>query len=130
MARQAMIELKAIHSVMQFLDSRISMKTRPYAHIIYGHNMKNGAMFGSLRYYENSAFYHNEPFITFDTMYERGRYVIFAVGTVSVEEWGRNYGDFYGLRSVNAAERQAAIDAVIAVWSSPAASGREKIKPR
>lgn len=97
-----------------FLDSGISMKTRPYAYIIYGHNMKSGAMFGSLRNYENSAFYHNDPFITFDTMYEGGRYVIFAVGTISVEEWGRNYVDFYGLRSVNAAERQAAIDAVIA----------------
>ena len=90
------------------------MKTRPYTYIIYGHNMKSGAMFGNLRNYENSTFYHNDPFITFDTMYEGGRYVIFAVGTVSVEEWGRNYLDFYALRSANVSERQAAIDAVIA----------------
>ena len=97
-----------------FLDSGINMKTRPYTYIIYGHNMKSGAMFGNLRNYENSTFYHNDPFITFDTMYEGGRYVIFAVGTVSVEEWGRNYLDFYALRSANVSERQAAIDAVIA----------------
>lgn len=31
-----------------FLDAAISLKTRPYAYIIYGHNMKSGAMFGSL----------------------------------------------------------------------------------
>lgn len=97
-----------------FLDSSISLKTRPYTYIIYGHNMKSGAMFGSLRNYENSVFYHNDPFITFDTMYEMGRYVIFAVGTVSMEEWGRNYVDFYALRSASIPERQAAIDALIA----------------
>ena len=97
-----------------FLDSGISLKTRPYTYIIYGHNMKSGAMFGSLRNYENSTFYHNDPFITFDTMYETGRYVVFAVGSVSTEEYGRNYVDFYALRSSSIPERQAAIDALIA----------------
>jgi len=96
-----------------FLDSGISLKERPYTYIIYGHNMKSGAMFGSLRNYENSTFYHNDPFITFGTMYETGRYVIFAVGSVSTEEWGRNYVDFYALRSTNIPDRQASIDALI-----------------
>ena len=97
-----------------FLDSSISLKTRPYTYIIYGHNMKSGAMFGKLRNYENSAFYHNDPFITFDTMYEMGRYVIFAVGTVSTEERDKNYLDFYAIRSANIQERQKAIDALLA----------------
>lgn len=97
-----------------FLDSSISLKTRPYTYIIYGHNMKSGAMFGSLRNYENSTFYHNDPFITFDTMYETGRYVIFAVGTVSTEEGNSNYLDFYALRSANIPDRQTAINALIA----------------
>ena len=97
-----------------FLDSGISLKTRPYTYIIYGHNMKSGAMFGNLRNYENRTFYHNDPFITFDMMYETGRYVIFAAGSVSVEERGRNYVDFYALRSANVPERQAAIEALIA----------------
>ena len=96
-----------------FLDSAISLKTRPYAYIIYGHNMKSGVMFGSLRNYENSTFYHNDPFITFDTMYESGRYVIFAVGSVSTEKWGQNYVDFFALRSASIQERQTAIDALI-----------------
>lgn len=76
--------------------------------------LKSGAMFGSLRNYENSVFYHNDPFIAFDTMYETGRYVIFAAGCVSTEEWGRNYVDFYALRSANIPERQAAIDTLLA----------------
>ena len=97
-----------------FLDAAIALKTRPYAYIIYGHNMKSGAMFGSLRNYENSTFYHNDPFITFDTMYETGRYVIFAVGTVSTVEGGLNYVDFYALHSAKIPERKAAIDALIA----------------
>ena len=96
-----------------FLDSAIGLKTRPYTYIIYGHNMKNGTMFGSLRNYENSTFYHNDPFITFDTLYESGRYVIFAAGSVSTEEHGNNYVDFFSLRSANIPERQAAIDVLI-----------------
>ena len=97
-----------------FLDSGISLKERPYTYIIYGHNMKSGAMFGGLRNYENSTFYHNDPFITFDMIYETGRYVVFAVGSVSTEDYGRNYVDFYALRSANIPERQAAIDTLIA----------------
>ena len=96
-----------------FLESAISISTRPYTYILYGHNMKTGAMFGSLRNYENRKFYHLDPFITFDTMYEGGRYVIFAVGTVSTEEYDRHYVDLYDLRSKDREKRQAAIDALI-----------------
>ncbi len=97
-----------------FLDAGSSLKSRPYTYIIYGHNMKSGAMFGSLRNYENRAYYHNAPFITFDTMYEEGRYVIFAAGSVSTEEWSRNYVNFYALKSADIAGRRKAIDALIA----------------
>lgn len=96
-----------------FLDSAIELKKQPYTYIIYGHNMKSGAMFGSLWNYENSSVYHNDPFITFDTIYETGRYVIFGAGVVSTEEDGRNYVDFYVLRSAKGTQRQAAIDDLI-----------------
>ena len=49
--------------------------------MIYGHNMKTGAMFGNLRNWENASFYHKNPIIHFETMYEEGDYVIFSVGT-------------------------------------------------
>ncbi len=104
-----------------FLDSGISLKERPYTYIIYGHNMKSGAMFGSLRNYENSTFYHNDPFITYDTMYETGRYVIFAVGSVSIQPRSRHYVDFFSFLSANVQTRQKAIDALKAasVYSCP-----------
>lgn len=104
-----------------FLDASIGIKTRPYTYILYGHNMKTGAMFGSLRNYENKTFYHADPFIAFDTMYEDGRYVIFFVGSISTEEYGRNYVDLRDLKSASREARQAAIDALIAasVYTCP-----------
>lgn len=96
-----------------FLDAAIDLKIRPYTLIVYGHNMKSGAMFGSLRNYENLTFYHRDPFITFDQMYEPGRYVIFAVGSISVEEYGAHYVDFFGLKSANIQERQTAINTLM-----------------
>lgn len=66
-----------------FLDESCDLDYRPYVYMIYGHNMKTGAMFGCLRNWENSNFYHNNPFIQFDTMYEDGQYVVFSVGIMS-----------------------------------------------
>lgn len=104
-----------------FLEAAIDLKTRPYSYILYGHNMKTSAMFGCLRNYENKAYYHAEPFLSFDTMYEEGRYVIFAVGTVSTEEYGRHSVDFHDLKSLDWEARQKAIDALIdaSVFSCP-----------
>lgn len=93
-----------------FLDSAVTLKTRPYALIIYGHNMKSGAMFGCLRNFANISFYHRSPFITFDSMYENGRYVVFAESTISMVEESRNYLDFFSLLSSDLRERQNAID--------------------
>ena len=95
-----------------FLDSSISLKSRPYTLILYGHNMKTGAMFGSLRSFENASYYHKNPFLTFDSLYEEGRYVIFAVGSVSTEKYGRHYVDFFSLTSTDIRQRKAALDAL------------------
>lgn len=92
-----------------FLDESISLKTRPYTLILYGHNMKTGAMFGSLRNYETLSFYHKAPLITFDTLYEEGRYVIFAAGSIGTEPADRNFVDFYALTSNDPEKRQTAI---------------------
>ena len=98
-----------------FLDGIVSLDTRPYALILYGHNMKNDARFGSLRNFENRSFYQKYPFISFDTMYEEGRYVIFSVGTVSTEENDPHYLDFFALNSRRVDERRKAIDTLQAV---------------
>ena len=47
--------------------------------IIYGHNMRDGAMFGNLDYYLKESFYKEHPFISFDTLYEERVYEIVAV---------------------------------------------------
>lgn len=92
-----------------FLDKACDLSTRPYTLTLYGHNMKTGAMFGCLRHYEKRSFYQEHPFITFDTAYEDGRYVIFSVATVNIKASHWQYLDFAGLFSSVVARREAAI---------------------
>lgn len=47
--------------------------------IIYGHNMKDGSMFGDLDLYLKESFYKEHPAISFDTLYEERIYDIIAV---------------------------------------------------
>ena len=98
-----------------FLDQIVSLESRPYALILYGHNMKNGARFGNLRNFERLDFYRKYPFITFDTLYEEGRYVVFSVGVISTEESDPHYLDFFALNSRRLDERQQAIEVLKAV---------------
>ena len=96
-----------------FLEQTCDLSTRPYTYLIYGHNMKSGMMFGCLRNYENLTFYRNNPFITFDTLYEEGRYVIFAVATISLDSSSWRFVDFTKLHSPVIAYRQAALNTLI-----------------
>lgn len=92
-----------------FLDENCSLKTRPYTLMIFGHNMQSGAMFGVLRNYENRAFLLKNPFITFDTAYEKGRYVIFAVGTISTNMRDDNFVNLAQLNVKTADYREETI---------------------
>ncbi len=92
-----------------FLDENCQLKTRPYALILYGHNMKSGAMFGFMRHYQTLGFYQNHPFVTFDTAYEDGKYVIFAVGTVSTKAYDRDYLDLAKLSASTVSWRREEI---------------------
>ena len=47
--------------------------------IIYGHNMKDGEMFGDLDLYQDESFYREHSKISFDTLYEERIYDIIAV---------------------------------------------------
>lgn len=69
-----------------FLDESCDLKTVPTQMVVHGHNMKEGAMFGALKKYKvkDASFYKANPFIEFNTMYENGRYVIFAVCEVDI----------------------------------------------
>jgi len=47
--------------------------------IIYGHNMRDGSMFGDLDLYQEESFYLEHSMISFDTLYEERTYEIIAV---------------------------------------------------
>ncbi len=96
-----------------FLDVNADLSTRPYTLIIYGHNMKSGAMFGCLRNYEYADFCERHPRLRLDTLYEAGRYVLFAVGRISDSVIDEDYVDLYMLStSMDMEERQSAIEAL------------------
>lgn len=104
-----------------FMDESIKLKTRPYTLILYGHNMKTGAMFGNLRHYENLTYYKNSPFITFDSMYEEGRYVIFAASVIGTNRTDWNFINVDKLNSTTIAWRKEEIRRLRAhsAFSSP-----------
>lgn len=54
--------------------------------IIHGHNMKSGAMFGSLDKYRNEAFEKEHNIISFSTLYEDRKYEIVSVFLSQVYE--------------------------------------------
>ena len=64
-----------------FLDYRahISADSQSDTLLLYGHNQKDGTMFGNLKAYKrNVEYYKANPFFTFDTEYGSQKYVIFA----------------------------------------------------
>ncbi len=67
--------------------------------IIYGHNMKDYSMFGSLMYYVSEDFYRQHRLISFDTIYEKQSYeIVAAIKTELVPEGedGFKYYEYTG----------------------------------
>ena len=95
-----------------FMDENCDLRTRPYTLMLYGHNMKSGLMFGGLRNYENLTYYHNNPFITFDTAYEDGRYVVFSVATISLDATNWRFVNLTWLISSSASLRSKVISSL------------------
>ncbi|MCL2513996.1 MAG: class B sortase, partial [Oscillospiraceae bacterium] len=62
-----------------FADYRNDLEILDKNTIIYGHNMKDGTMFGQLKKYREIAGYKSAPLIVFDTLYETHYYKVFAV---------------------------------------------------
>ncbi len=47
--------------------------------VLYGHNMKDGSMFGTLKAYQDAAYYALHPYITYNMMGYKTRWRIFSV---------------------------------------------------
>lgn len=66
--------------------------------IIYGHNMKDGSMFGDLDLYVKESFFKEHPTVSFDTLYEERTYEIVAVlrsQVYNVDDDAFKYYQFY-----------------------------------
>ena len=92
-----------------FMDSSARLETRPYTVILYGHNMKSGNMFGRLRKFRDISYLQKNRFITFDTLYEDGRYVVFAAAEINTVPGTSAYFDIWSLNDRTADGRTEAI---------------------
>lgn len=80
-----------------FLDYRSKLDSQNL--ILHGHNMRDGRMFGTLKYFEDLSFYKKNPVFTFNTIYEKSQWKIISImKTNTLESQGEffNYlrGDF------------------------------------
>ncbi len=72
-----------------FMDYRNNLDGTDKNIIIYGHNMRDGSMFGSLKNVLNSDWYQNEEnyYITFLTENETLKYEVFSVYQIEKEDY-------------------------------------------
>ncbi|MEY8391027.1 class B sortase [Lachnospiraceae bacterium 45-W7] len=64
--------------------------------IIYGHNMRDGSMFGTLDRYRDESFFREHAAVSFDTLYEERVYQVMAVfETRLYQEDAYPYYQFY-----------------------------------
>lgn len=70
-----------------FLDSSSTFSRDAVSQnqVIYGHNMNDGTMFNNLRKYRELAFTKEHMIINYDTLYDLGKYKIFAVMVTNTE---------------------------------------------
>lgn len=95
-----------------FLNEDTKLLTRPYTLIVYGHNMKTGAMFGNLRKYEKNSYYVQHRLLSFETLYDEGRYAIFSVARIRLTPGTSRYYSLYALESMDRETRRNAVSAL------------------
>ena len=91
-----------------FVDFRVDLSKPSTNTLIYGHNMKDGQMFGELIKYKQLSYYKQHPVITFDSVYQESKFKIVSVFiTNAYEAQGPvfNYHNF-----IQARDDQAFID--------------------
>jgi len=72
---------------------------RPHNVILHGHNLRTRNLFQPLmKYRDDFQFLKNNPIITFDTLFESGRYKIFSVYQTNINEV---HGDYYDYLAMN-----------------------------
>lgn len=70
--------------------------------VIYGHHMKNKAMFGALEDYKKEEFYNNHQIITFETLDKKTEFQIFAVfKTTAYSDNSFKYYEYINFQNIN-----------------------------
>lgn len=71
---------KSVYGALFFdCENEITKEQTDKNLIIYGHQMKNGSMFGTLKKFKSLSFYKQNPIIKFSTLYKNSTYKIYAV---------------------------------------------------
>lgn len=79
--------------------------------VVYGHNMKNGHLFGELKNYSVESYFQNNREILFDTLYETSHYEVVTVVQTHIKseaEDGFRYYQFFNYGTQE--EFQACVD--------------------
>ena len=94
--------------------------------VIYGHNLRTGGMFNKLTYYRNKSYWESNQTFSFDTLYERHTYQIFAVFKTAARQYkddGTPWG--YPYHRLNNFDTKEAFDKFIADVKGAAFEGGE-----
>lgn len=87
-----------------FIDARVNLASPGTNIIIYGHNMRSGQMFGGLKRYLEEDYFQSHKQITFDTIYEKGNYEIFAVCLAQVRYQDEDAYRYYNFLQADSEE--------------------------
>jgi sortase B len=74
-----------------FLDGVNRLELSDKLLIVYGHNMKNGTMFGKLPDYEFTSVLKKNAIVSFNTIYEDRKYVPFACFALTADQSDPSY---------------------------------------
>ena len=70
--------------------------------VIYGHHMKNKAIFGALEDYKKEEFYNNHQIITFETLDKKTEFQIFAIfKTTAYRNNSFKYYEYINFQNIN-----------------------------
>jgi sortase B len=78
-----------------FLDMNHPLLKNAQNLLLWGHNMKDGSMFGRLERYIHDNYLHSHNIVRLDTCFESFTYIIFAVNQVSMDSRSVNYLPFW-----------------------------------
>ncbi len=104
-----------------YVDYRSDIVNPTTNTMVYGHNMKNGSMFGSLKNYLQEDFFKEYRYIQFNTIYEHRLYQVVSVGLSEVAYQDENSYRYYNfIQANNMEEWQEFVDNVsaLAVYQS------------